>query len=765
VGEEPVKEEELRQALESVLEYFRGKEVNVNTVLAAHLRSRGLAVSGQPWEAAKRAMEREENFEKAVLAASAEPKQGGTPAPVPASQEPTPFAGSALGWFPKPFGPGDIDGEGAKKLLGTPNIDAAWVLVRETAQNSWDARGTAPNIDFTMNLRLLESPVVDILRKRIFTGEAPKTGLDQLLKSDKVWALEVSDRGAVGLNGPIRNDLAVDSGTDTNFIDLVFNIGAPRDVHLGAGTYGFGKTITYVASSVGAVLIWSRCEGARGLDNRLIGSAIGDSYNMDGRKFTGRHWWGNAMPEENRVEPAVGHLAEELGEKVFAADFGGKRTGTSILILDPVMGENPPEEYVRRLADAAVWNLWPKLLVDQNSRSRMNIEIQLNGQSVVLPVVERHSVLSGYAQCLLAVRAMQAGQDLATVSIRYPMEIHPVWLERPRTLLGHLALTKYPIPAKTTEPPSRSISLMRNQAELVVKYFERQGADVDGFQWAGVFKPVAAVDDSFAFAEPPAHDDWVPKAIQEKGRRREVNVALQRIKEYTDKFLSPRKGSGRNPEAPVSAAYVGDMLADLVSGLEGPAPSSRVSSSGRAVGGLPGWNSPQGSGVDTTPSGESAPSGNGASSVLPGRPLPQGNGAGQPLSNEGSSSGSSVSPAQSHKTSSPDGAGRRGARPRADLVAVSYEPADAPGWTRTRVDVRLSDVSPVKALVEVSVRVGVDGGSIEDNEVVRIIGWTAGQDATCDNHSQEFLPGESRQFVFEARSGLAIDVDAKAVVA
>ena len=82
-----MKDEELRKALESVLEYFRGKDVNVNTVLAAHLRSRGLAVSGQPWEAAKRAMEREDNFEKAVLAASAERQQGGMPAPVPASQE------------------------------------------------------------------------------------------------------------------------------------------------------------------------------------------------------------------------------------------------------------------------------------------------------------------------------------------------------------------------------------------------------------------------------------------------------------------------------------------------------------------------------------------------------------------------------------------------------------------------------------------------------------------------------------------------------
>jgi len=760
-----MKPAELRRALEPVLEYFRGKEVNVNTVLAAYLRSRGLSASGQPWEAAKRAMAREENFEKAMLAASNESIQGAKSSSIPTSQASSHFTGSVLGWFPKPFGPGDIDGEGAKKLLGTPNIDAAWVLVRETAQNSWDARGAAPSIDFTINLRLLESRVVETLRHRIFTGDAPKTGLGQLIGDERLWALEVSDRGTVGLNGPIRNDLAVDSGTDTNFIDLVFNIGAPRDVHLGAGTYGFGKTITYAASGVGTVLIWSRCEGAHGLEHRLIGSAIGESFNMDGLKFTGRHWWGNVIAGENRVEPIVGNLAKELGEKVYAADFGGKSTGTSILILDPLMGGDSPEEYVRRLADAVVWNLWPKLLVDQNGRSRMNIEIQLNGQPFALPVIERHPALSGHAQCLLAVRAMQAGHDLAAVSIRYPMEIHPVWLERPRTLLGHFALTRYPIPPKTAEQPSHSISLMRNQAELLVKYLERQGADVEGFQWAGVFKPVAAVDDSFALAEPPAHDDWIPKAIPDKGHRKEVNVALQRIKEYADKFLAPRNGIGRNPEAPVSAAHVGDMLADLVSGLEGSAPSNRVPPSGRAVGGLSGWSSPQGGGESIRPFGEGASSGNDIGPALSDKSIIQANGIDQSMAKFGSSSDSSAGPVLPRKGSSSASAGKRDVRPRADIIAVSYEPADVPGWTRTKMDVRLSDVSSAKALVEVSVRIGIDGGSIADSEEVRIIGWTLGSEVADNSYSPEFLPGQSRQFVFEARTGLAIDVDTRAVAA
>ena len=459
------------------------------------------------------------------------------------------FEGRALSWFPKQFGPGDIDGVGAKRLLGTPNIDPAWVLVRETGQNSWDARGTALNIDFLLNLRLLERSQLETLRRRVFTDDPPETGLTELLSRDEVWALEVSDRGTVGLGGPIRNDLAVEPGSDTNFIDLVFNVGAPRDVHLGGGTYGFGKTITYVVSSVGTVLIWSRCEEARVLEHRLVGSAIGDGFNMNGFRFTGRHWWGEVITGEDRIDPATGDLAEEIGKKVFATHFDADVTGTSILILDPQLGGDSREEDATILAEAVVWNLWPKLLADQSGRSRMNISIQLNGEPIELPNIEQHPVLSGHALCLLAVRAAQAGSDPAVLRPRYPVEVQEVWCRRPVKLLGHLALTRYPAPRRVTSP-SHWVTLMRHEAELIVKYFERQELDVEGFQWAGVFKPIADVDDAFARAEPPAHDDWVPQAVLDRGatprcerRARTHQTSRRRVLDAAKQHLARSRGT------------------------------------------------------------------------------------------------------------------------------------------------------------------------------------------------------------------------------
>lgn len=722
-------EEELQQALDPVRQYFSGREITTNSVLAAYLRSVGLPAYGEAWDTAKHALRNGYSFQQAARVAAMKPRESNDSSmSATAYSAVSPFQTShSLDWFPKRFGPGDVDGVGAKRLLGTPNIEASWVLVRETAQNSWDARGTSPSIDFILNLRRLDEPLVEILRKRVFTGDAPGTGLAELLRHDEIWALEVSDRRTVGLGGPIRNDLAVEPGIDRNFIDLVFNIGAPRDTHLGGGTYGFGKTIMYTLSSVGTVLIWSRCEGASGQEDRLIGSATGEAFNKDGCRYTGRHWWGNVITTENRVEPAVGSLARELGDAIFAEHFYHDITGTSILILDPQLGGGSPEEDVDLLVNAVTWNLWPKLIANQGGRSQMNVSILLNGEPASLPDIQKHPVLSGYEQCLLGVRAAESKAAPESFTPRYLVECQEVWCLQPRTLLGHLALTRYPA-SPQVESPAHSVALMR-QAELVVKYLDRRELDVEGFQWAGVFKPVIEVDDSFALAEPPAHDDWVPQAVADKKRRREVNVALREIRKIADEYLVHRTVStGQDPEMTPSAVNVADMLADLLGGQEGSAPARVV------------FQGDPGLGVTITPTPDDVPPGGKA---LPGN------------------SDTFGTPSAAHMASA--GRGRRPARPKVDVTGISRESASTPGWTRTSIQVQLSDMSPTGALVDVAIRVGVEGDSLEDDEVVRVVGWEDDQGDMYDRRPQALEPGSPRQFVYESRSDLAIDIETKLV--
>ena len=166
-------------------------------------------------------------------------------------------ASPTVEWFPKAFTPGDMDGSGAIKLLGTSRLSPEEILVRESAQNSWDARIPSQELRYSLHLRTLSQDQMDLLRNVVFRDGSEKLGLGKSLQNQTMRVLEVTDRGTCGLNGPVRNDRVIPEGDPTNFIDLILNVGAPPDTTAGGGTYGFGKTVTYSASHSGTVLFWS----------------------------------------------------------------------------------------------------------------------------------------------------------------------------------------------------------------------------------------------------------------------------------------------------------------------------------------------------------------------------------------------------------------------------------------------------------------------------------------------------------------------------
>lgn len=77
-------------------------------------------------------------------------------------------ASPTVEWFPKAFTPGDMDGSGAIKLLGTSRLSPEEILVRETAQNSWDARIPSQELRYSLHLRTLSQDQMDLLRNVVF---------------------------------------------------------------------------------------------------------------------------------------------------------------------------------------------------------------------------------------------------------------------------------------------------------------------------------------------------------------------------------------------------------------------------------------------------------------------------------------------------------------------------------------------------------------------------------------------------------------------
>lgn len=579
-----MKDVERLEALARVKDYFRGKQVSDNTVLAAHMRAIGIAPSGDPWKIARAALQAGKTFEEAAHiggghGSPAAPKsegrrtadQGGRARITPATELTAARLNEGpLDWFPQRFEPGAIQGDGAKKLLGTPNVSLEDLLVRETAQNSWDARAGEESVCFTMNLRSLPDEVVGVLRDEVFTGDAPGTDLARALVDEGMVAMEISDRGTTGLGGPVRNDKSVPEGEVTHFIDLVYNIGATKTGGTSGGTYGFGKSVAYMVSELGALVIWSRCQTDQGVEDRLIASAIGEVFDSEGYRHTGRHWWGRTI--DGFPEPVVGTVAQSLGRRLFSRGFDDHEFGTSILILAPMLGEPGPDDDADVLADSVLRNLWPKLVPDVSGSKPMTIRVQVDGTDHPIPDPASHPVYSGPVICLQAVRAVQAGDPVPTSMFKCDVSE----IKRYNLLVGHLALIKYPAVGLGDMEPNQSVTLMRSSAELVVTRLDRGPLTEVGFQWAGVFKPVPMLDPAFAKSEPPAHDNWSAESLSDKTQKSQVKVALDKVRAQADAFIQP-VGVSKPIGSAMSAAAIADGLSGFLGGVAGSGPSPRVS--------------------------------------------------------------------------------------------------------------------------------------------------------------------------------------------
>lgn len=488
-----------------------------------------------------------------------------------------------LDWFPKPFRGGDHDGTGEAKLLGTSDVGLVDVIVREMAQNSWDARTGRRRLVFGIRLHQLGPDAMAILREHVFRDGTGRLPLGSLLRGEAMWVLEVSDRGTHGLDGPVRNDLRYEPDDPTNFVDLVLSVGSPQDKEGGGGTYGFGKTAAFKAGETGAVIYWSHSREKNALESRFIASGIGPNFVKDGRRFTGRHWWGRPSDDGTRPEPVTGADADRLAGGLFEGGFEPDETGTSILILGPKFDVGPdgeevdPQSYMNAVRDAVLANLWPKLIRDSAART-MDIELGINGHSIEIPDPETESALRPFVECLRAVRTAQngarAGGGGTTSELVKVTEVHS---QRPARLLGHLALVRLPVSAAPHDVgfggEAHHVCLMRHDAELVVKYMPMRELETGGYQWGGVFKPTKEIDPAFAASEPPTHDEWNAASLRRPDSVY-VNVALRKIRELVQDFLSP---------SPVEMAPDrGDMpsvvnLANRLSGFVVSTPSSRAS--------------------------------------------------------------------------------------------------------------------------------------------------------------------------------------------
>lgn len=464
---------------------------------------------------------------------------------------------------------GNLASSGVLNQLGRPKLDILQVLVREAVQNSWDARGTDSTVvRFGMAGWSLSSQQRKLLREIIFPHIPNHLNLD-FSQQESVNVLAIYDRGTTGLGGPTRADTALSESEASSFVDFIRNVGQPPTKQFSGGTYGYGKAAFYRASQVRTICVHTRCLYQNQLQSRFIVAALGEPYSDQEHRYTGRHWWGRL--DENLAEPVLDKEADELAQQLGLPTFSDEELGTTIVVLQPTFGERTPRQAMNFCVECLLWYFWPKMLKQESDQPAMQFQVQWEGDPIKIPHPSDFPPLQGFVQAMGALKTEEEKPSWG--------KIVSIDARRPKKHLGRLSLQRFPLVKRNRldsgdktgsfiEHRSHHVALMR-QAELIVKYLPGPALPTDYIEYAGVFITDKEVDDVFANAEPPTHDNWTHEFLEEKTHKTFIRVALRRIKEEINKFVRPPMTQTEGTELTPLGAFA-NLLGELLPGQEGP---------------------------------------------------------------------------------------------------------------------------------------------------------------------------------------------------
>ena len=396
------------------------------------------------------------------------------------------------------------------------------VLLREALQNSCDSQDPAhSSIGFRVSFGEFSDAAVTALRDNVFPQASQELlpEIDTYLKQINRTFLAISDTKTSGLDGGTSRDIDIESFG--NFLKFFFVYGENEDksaAHAG-GSAGVGRTIFTNSSLCNTILVFSRVEVGGVSELRMMGYTNGSLKSVNGKTFTGRHWWGASNASD--PSPVLNEEAAQLAEMLGLEDDLPKQNGTLIVILGPSFNDRDSAEdplaqgelLFEEMRESALLFAWPHL-VDET----VEFSFIKNGSGDPLPAID---TVPGIRSFVNAYRKLQGD------------EVEQIHVGRRHLLMGYVAKT---VTLRDEAPDwfasevgGSAVALMR-QAKFVVKYLPVDNP-VDGGFARGVFLSSDGEPDAiFRKSEPAAHDDWLPaKLALPSGAPNFVKLTLEKV--------------------------------------------------------------------------------------------------------------------------------------------------------------------------------------------------------------------------------------------
>lgn len=426
-------------------------------------------------------------------------------------------------------------------------------LARESAQNSNDARVDGPRADLVYSFivlsgdarRQFESTIrwetelkphltamSDAATGAVTAGQL-QSGLKATESGEFLTLLRIADYGARGLTGPEFAE--GDPTTYGNFVKLCrLDLYSGKDRASG-GSFGLGKAVYWRFSRLQTVLFNSTLDPGDAVDgnwrNRLIGVNQGVVHQMGTTSFQGRGFFGAA---ERDGDIASAWDQRELVEAL-RLTREDERPGTSALLVgfydpdEPDKGLNEigeVQKFAKSLASAIEEEFWPLL-----TRERLRVKVEvIDGDRVIQEQIVDPGLQ--YTELTNALRKFDAGNldeslnALGDVVVRdVPIQVSKrTDADEQHPAFEHIA--KLVVTLSDNQPDSleNKVCLFR-KPEMVVQTVDKvfEGRTYHAFLLAGgAIKPdnpsldETRADDFLRFAEPPAHDQWIPRSGRNK---------------------------------------------------------------------------------------------------------------------------------------------------------------------------------------------------------------------------------------------------------
>jgi hypothetical protein len=257
-------------------------------------------------------------------------------------------------------------------------------------------------------------------------------------------------------------------------------------------------------------------------------------------------------------------------------------TGTSILVVDPLLGNEDLLAVGDEVVETILWNFWPRMTRTTPSNRRLSVRVEVEGVPVPVPDPEDCPPLDLFAEAMAAHREKRASRT-------------EILCKKPRMHLGFLDIQKG-VRAERSPMAMRDGSLIPKQCchialmrpvELVVKYIEGDPFPDKRFEWAGVFicADEDEVEGAFASAEPPAHDDWIPDNLPKGREKTFVRVALREIEGIARTHATPTTPLVHDVDKGPSLAATATKMGRFLSQVSARGPGRPKSKGGRTSGG------------------------------------------------------------------------------------------------------------------------------------------------------------------------------------